>query len=127
VHDLRVAGADEAERAAAAEQALSVVVELHRAGMRQPLPLFDRTSELLHRGQKRRAADIWQGGMYPEAADPHYRLAFGERNFSQLERLLVGGRTTAQWAALLWDAVDRSVAPDASADPVPEPAEVGAP
>ena len=127
VHDLRVAGTDGTERAAAAEQALAVVVELHRAGMRQPLPLFDRTSELLHRGQKRRAADIWQGGLYPEAADAHYRLAFGERNFSQLERLLVGGRTTAQWAALLWDAVDRSLAPDASADPVPEPAEVGAP
>ena len=32
VHDLQVAGADAAERHAAAEQALEVVVELHQAG-----------------------------------------------------------------------------------------------
>lgn len=126
VHDLQVAGADPAERRATAEQALTVVVELHRAGMQEPLPLFDRTSELLHRGQKRRAADIWQGGMFPESADDHYRLAFGERSFTQLERLEVAGRTTAQWASLLWDAVDRSLSPDTPVDPADAAVEVDA-
>jgi hypothetical protein len=122
VHDLQVAGADADERAATAAEALAVVVELHRAGMDEPLPIFDRTSELLHRGQRRRAADIWQNGMFPESADDHYRLAFGERTFAQLEQLVVGGRSTAQWAARLWDAVDRSLAapePDVDCEPTP--------
>ncbi len=121
VHDLQVAGADAGERAAAAAQALAVVVELHRAGMDEPLPIFDRTSELLHRGQRRRAADIWQNGKFPESADDHYRLAFGERTFAQLERLVVGGRSTAQWADRLWNAVDRSLAPPEAADDEPTP------
>ncbi len=127
VHDLQVAGNDAAERSSTAAAALEVVVELHQVGMRQPLPLFDRTSELLHRGQRRRAADVWQSGLFPEGADDHYRLAFGERSFSQLERLVVAGRSSSQWAALLWDAVDRSLAPEAPVDQPPAPIGAGAP
>ena len=116
VNDLRVAGHGEAERRATALEALEVVVALYRAGMTEPLPIFDKTTSAIARGDRPKAVREWQGSDFAETHDAHHRLAFGDRTFPQIERLVVGGRSTAAWAALLWQAVDRSLA-----DPDPEP------
>jgi exodeoxyribonuclease V gamma subunit len=60
---------------------LRTLVDLYRRGLREPLPIFARTSELLAR-RPARAADAWETtdrGFPKEDLEPEHLLRFGHR------------------------------------------------
>ena len=78
-------GDDPTERAARAEQALGTIVDLWWRGMREPLPLFPKTSHPLAHGDLGTARRAWDEGFNGGEADATaVRLAFGSRTFDEL-------------------------------------------
>jgi hypothetical protein len=114
-HVLRLAGENAAERRATALAALGQILAIHREGMAQPLPLFDKTSEALAAGNRGRASGFWSRSPFGEGQDEYHALAFGDCSFAEIERVQVAGRSTGEWAALLWAAVGASLAPEPEA------------
>ena len=111
-HVLTLAGDDASERGETALAALGQIVDLYREGMIQPLPLFDKTSDELARGNPGRASGAWSRSPFGEGHDEYHRLAFGECSFAEIQRGRVAGRTTLEWARRLWDVVEASLAPE---------------
>jgi len=112
--DLVVPGSDADERQAIAYRGLNELVELYRRGLREPLPLFDKSSYVVHQGKE------WVGAWHGDPAfgggdgdDAHNVLAFGNLLGSEAAALPVerhdpagpGTDRTSRFAHLLWNLV----------------------
>lgn len=124
VADLVVAGESPDERLATATAGLATVIDLHRRGHREPLPLFLDTSYLLHQGKD--AGKVWQRYVgQGDGDDPYTVLAFGGRSLTELLDLparptdppgAAPGRA-ARYAAHLWQTVEGTTVDRAPAPP----------
>ena len=122
--DLVVSGGRDG-REERARIALGLVVDLHRRGLCEPLPLFPTTSERVWQG--RSAAGEWsRPGGYGEGQKPPVRAVYGDVGLRDLLALPVephdppgpGDNRLRRYAALLWDAFEASTethAPDGEA------------
>jgi exodeoxyribonuclease V gamma subunit len=112
---LEVVGDSEADRLATATAGLSTVLDLHRRGRREPLPLFLDTSCALHHGSNPKGWRRFVGG--GEGDDPYTVLAFGTRTLAELKALrarpddppgAAGGRAQ-RYADHLWGTLATTV------------------
>ena len=107
----RVRGDAPAERRAAADDALRVLIEQYRDGQRLALPLFSKTSRAVFAKPATTAASSeWESDNYQgidrEDVDPYHVRAFGQLTFAELDALDVDGFTLRSEAARLWGTLD---------------------
>lgn len=111
---LAPAGGTPAERRDLALDALTRLVAFRDASLRQAVPVVEKTSWHLARGDISKAAGEWNDRVGPnpmpgEGASAHVRAAFGSLDFDGLLSLRVDGRTAQQHATGLWAALDAAV------------------
>ena len=90
------------DRRRAATEALGTLVDLYDRGMREPLPMAERTSEALARGKNDEARGAWEGDRFAgENAEPEATTVFG--GLAGLDELLDPGPAASE-SGPGWDA-----------------------
>lgn len=104
-------GASADERRELAVRALDGLLRWREQAMRQPLPIFERTSHHLALGATNKARDAWKGWSdhLGECGDQHVRAAFGDLDFDEMRALRVDGRSPTEHAVELWGLLDLAV------------------
>jgi exodeoxyribonuclease V gamma subunit len=105
LEELRCIGGDAAERVESARHGLTVLIDLYRRGMAEPIPLFLKTSHAYAATPTRipPMRDAWKGNRWVtgERDDPHHLLAFdGPLTLDELQAEPPRGDETGPgWAA----------------------------
>jgi exodeoxyribonuclease V gamma subunit len=114
VLELVGSGASPDERRRRALDALGVMVDCYRRGLREPIPLFAKLSHRLYLGEAK--AKDWSDGRMGDGDDEANKLAFGHLDFRELceepasEHDPLGSRPgrADRFACYLWDAIAAS-------------------
>ena len=111
VTTLQVKGSSPEERRLHAEAGLSLAVDLYRRGLREPLPLFPKSSPEIAAGKN--ISSKWDGGLFSERGDDYHAEVFGHLDAVALREIPLrgdepfgnGDDRAARFAHVLWDAV----------------------